>query len=98
MVEEKEMKIRGYCCGQPVFASGEPVRQTRTEAEDELVMNLDRVVIFPNGRRFFEYADGEYFMPKYPKDEDSGADISFLYRIDENGDVVSKRSFDVFKD
>ena len=98
MVEEKKMKIRGYCCGQPIFESAEPVRQTRAEVEAELAINLDCVVIFPNGRRFFEYVDGEYFMPKDPKDEDSGADISLLYKIDENGDVVSKRSFDVFKD
>lgn len=98
MAEENEMKIRGYCCGRPVLASGEPVRQTKAEAEAELVMNLDLVVIFPNGRRFFEYAGGEYFMPQDPKDEDSGADISFLYKIDENGDVVSKRPFDVFAD
>lgn len=98
MADEKEMKIRGYCYGQPVFASGEPVRQTRAEAEAELALNLDHVVIFPNGKKFFEYAGGEYFIPKDAMDDDSGADISFLYRIDKNGDVVSKRPFDVFTD
>ena len=98
MLEEEEMKIRGYCCGHPVFASSKPVRQTRAEAEAELAMNLDLVVIFPNGKKFFAYVNGEYFMPKDSKDDDSGADISFLYKIDKNGDVVSRRPFDVFSD
>ena len=92
---EKEMKIRGYCFGQPIFQDTDPVVLTKEQQEEELLRDLDRVELFPNGKSYFVYANGEYFMAKDDKAEDSEADLTFLVKVNTNGDVISKRKFDV---
>jgi hypothetical protein len=94
MVEEKR-KLRGYCNGTPIFEIPDPAMLTKEEMEDHLLSALDIVQIFPNGKSYFEYANDEYFMAKDDKAENPEADLSFLVKVNKNGDVIGKRKFDI---
>jgi hypothetical protein len=87
MIKEEEKATKDYCCVSAV--KGTALAHTTKQAEEELLRNLDRIEIFPNGKNYFVYCNDEYFEIR---GEDK-ADLSHLVKVDSNGNVISKRFF-----
>lgn len=88
----EEKKLRGYdYSGNPIYEAASPAMPSREELEEQLLHDLDCILMFENGKGYYEFADGEYF--EIGNDEEP--DISHLVKLNEKGDVISSRPFDI---
>ncbi len=88
----EERKLRGYdYSGNPVYEAVSPVLPTKEEMEEQLLHDLDCVLMFKNGKGYYEFADDEYFE----MGENEEPDISHLVKLDTEGNVISSRPFDI---
>lgn len=88
----EERKIIGYTpLGNPVYELASSYVPTREEAEEMLLRNLDLVHMFKNGKGYYVFSDDEYFE----MDENGNADISHTVTLDEEGNIISSKPFDI---
>lgn len=88
----EERKIIGYTpLGNPVYELASSYVPTREEAEETLLRNLDLVHMFENGKGYYAFSDDEYFE----MDENEEPDISHTVKLDEEGNIISSKPFDI---
>ena len=88
----EERKLRGYdYSGNPVYEAVSSATPSREEAEEMLLRNLDLVHMFENGKGYFVFSSDEYFE----MDENEEPDISHTVKLDEVGNIISSKPFDI---
>ena len=88
----EERRLRGYdYSGNPVYEAASPAMPSRGEAEEMLLRNLDLVHMFKNGKGYYAFSDDEYFE----MDENEEPDISHTVKLDEEGNIISSKPFDI---
>ena len=87
-------KLRGYdYSGNPVYEAVSSAMPSREEAEEMLLRNLDLVHMFKNGKGYYAYSDDEYFE----MDENEVPDITHTVKLDEEGNIISSKPFDIME-
>ena len=86
---EKGRRIIGTLFGEPLYEP-EPIT-TREQAEEVLLMMLDQVEVFPNGKRYWSLRNGKYFEDC----KEGGPDLSHIVTVSERGDITSSKPYDV---
>ena len=85
-------KLRGYdYSGNPVYEAVSSATPSREEAEEMLLRNLDLVHMFENGKGYFVFSSDEYFE----MDENEEPDITHTVRLDEAGNIIASKPFDI---
>lgn len=70
------------------------MRETRAEAIRQLSRDLDRIMIFPNGKEYYVYSSNTFFVKK----KRGGADMRYLVEVDNDGNITSRRPFEILSD